>query len=60
MHCKCVGTGREFVQLVDYRVGKFTLVAKSAAAAVREGQMVRLRHDRERGLSLEIDRGISR
>jgi hypothetical protein len=48
------------VQVVDYGRGRFTLVAKSAAAGVRDGQMVRLRHDRERGLVLEIDRGISR
>ena len=60
MACGPAPIGREFMQVVDYGTGQFTLVAKSAAAAVREGQMVRLRHDRERGLSLEIDRGISR
>jgi hypothetical protein len=58
--CAPTPTGREFVQVVDYGRGRFTLVAKSAAAGVRDGQMVRLRHDRERGLVLEIDRGISR
>jgi type IV secretory pathway VirD2 relaxase len=60
MACAPTPTGREFVQIVDYGKGQFTLVAKSAAVALREGQMVRLRHDRERGLSLELDRGISR
>jgi hypothetical protein len=60
MACAPTPSGREFVQIVDYGTGQFTLIAKSAAVALREGQMVRLRHDRERGLSLEIDRGISR
>ena len=49
MACAPTPTGREFVQIVDYRTGQFTLVAKSAAAALREGQTVRLRSDRERG-----------
>ena len=60
MACAPTPTGREFVQIVDYGAGQFTLVAKSAAEGQREGRMVRLRRDREGGLSLEIDRGISR
>jgi hypothetical protein len=60
MACAPTPSGREFVRIVDYGGGQFTLVPKSAAAGLREGEMVRVRHDREGRLSLEIDRGISR
>jgi hypothetical protein len=51
MACAPTASGREFVRIVDYGRGQFTLVAKSAAAGLRQGEMVRLRHDRVRGQS---------
>lgn len=53
-------SGREYVRIVDYRKGQFTLIAKSPDAARLHGRMVQLTRDRERGLTLQIDRGMSR
>jgi len=53
-------SGREYLRVVDYRTGQFTLIAKSPDTAHVDGRMVRLTRDRERGLSIQIDRGISR
>ncbi len=53
-------SGREYVRVVDYGAGQFTLIAKSRDTAHLDGQRVQLRRDREGGLSIKIDRGISR
>jgi hypothetical protein len=53
-------TGREYLRIVDYRSGQFTLIAKQPGAERWVGRTVQLAHDRGRGLSLQIDRGISR
>ena len=53
-------TGREFVQIIDYRTGQFTLVAKSPDVARLDGRRVQLARDREGRLTFQIDRGISR
>ena len=53
-------SGREYVRIVDYRTGQFTLIAKPPGAERLDGRTVQLTRDRERGLSLQIDRGISR
>jgi type IV secretory pathway VirD2 relaxase len=58
--CAPTPTGREFLQIVDYRTRQFTLIAKPPAADRLEGRMVQLARDRERRLSLQIDRGMSR
>jgi len=58
--CAPTPTGREFVQVVDYRTGQFTLVAKSPDVARLDGRRVQLARDREGRLTLQIDRGISR
>jgi hypothetical protein len=53
-------SGREYVRIVDYRSGQFTLIAKSPEVQRLDGRMVQLTRDRERGLSLQIDREMSR
>jgi hypothetical protein len=53
-------SGREYVRIVDYRTGQFTLVAQPPGMEGLDGRTVQLTRDRERGLSLQIDRGISR
>ena len=53
-------SGREYVGIVDYRMGQFTLIAKPPDAERLDGRTVQLTRDRERGLSLQIDREISR
>jgi len=58
--CTPTPTGREFVQIVDYRTGQFTLVAKSPEVARLDGRMGQFARDREGRLTLQIDRGISR
>jgi hypothetical protein len=58
--CAPTPTGREFVQIIDYRTGQFTLVAKSSDVARLDGRRVQLARDREGRLTLQIDRGISR
>ena len=60
MACAPTPTGREFVRVVDYRTGQFTLVAKSPELARLDGRTVQLARDREGRLTLQIDRGISR
>jgi hypothetical protein len=44
--------------VVDFATGQFTLVPKPPEALRLEGRVVAL--DRQRGLSIEIDRGLSR
>jgi Protein of unknown function (DUF3363) len=53
-------TGRQFVQIVDYRTGQFTLIPKTPEAERAAGRTVQLSRDREGRLSLQLDRGISR
>ena len=53
-------TGRQFVQIVDYRTGQFTLIPKTPEAERADGRTVQLSRDREGRLSLQLDRGISR
>jgi type IV secretory pathway VirD2 relaxase len=60
MACAPTPSGREYVQIVDYRTGQFTLIAKSPEAERLDGRTVQLTRDRGRELSLQIDRGISR
>jgi type IV secretory pathway VirD2 relaxase len=60
MACAPTPSGREYVQVVDHRTGQFTLVAKPSDVERLHGRTVQLTRDRERGLSLEIDRGLSR
>jgi len=58
--CPPMPSGREYLRIVDMRTGQFTLIAKPPGRERLEGQTVHLTRDRERGLSLQIDRGISR
>ncbi|HVV53599.1 MAG TPA: DUF3363 domain-containing protein [Polyangia bacterium] len=60
MPCAPMPSGREYVQVVDYRTGQFTLVAKPSDVERLHGRTVQLTRDAERGLSLQIDRGLSR
>ena len=62
MACAPTPAGREFVQVVNYRTGQFTLMPKTAEAerARTLGRPVHLARDREGRLSLQLDRGISR
>jgi hypothetical protein len=60
MTCAPTATGREHVCVVDYRSGQMTLIAKPADVERLYGRTVHLTRDRERGLSLQSDRGISR
>jgi hypothetical protein len=57
--CPPMPSVREYLQIVDVRTAQFTLIAKPPGPAL-DGRTVRLTRDRERGLLLEIDRGISR
>jgi hypothetical protein len=45
---------------VDFATGQFTLAPKPPDAIRWEGRMVSVAVDRERGLSIEKDRGLSR
>jgi len=58
--CAPTPSGREYVRVIDYRSGQFTLVEKSPDTERADGRMVRLARDREGRLTLQIDRGISR
>jgi hypothetical protein len=60
MACAPTRSGREYVQIVDYRTGQFTLIAKTPEAERLDGRTVQLTRDRGRELSLQIDRGMSR
>ncbi len=58
--CGPTASGRAYVGVVDDRSGQVTVVARPAGAERLEGRIVRLTRDHERGLSLAVDRGISR
>jgi len=58
--CPPTPSGREYLCIVDGRTGQFTLVAKPPGGERLVGQTVHLTRDPQRGLSLQIDRGISR
>jgi type IV secretory pathway VirD2 relaxase len=58
--CEPTVSGREHVRVVDLASGRFTLVPKPPDALRLEGRMVSVAIDRQRGLSIEIDRGLSR
>jgi hypothetical protein len=60
MACAPTPAGREFVQVVDYRRGQFTLMPKTPDAERATGRTVQLSRDREGRLVLQLDRGISR
>ena len=60
MACAPTPSGREYVQIVDYRTGQFTLIPKTPEAERAAGRTVQLSRDREGRLSLQLDRGISR
>jgi hypothetical protein len=60
MACVPVASGREYLQVVDYRTGQFTLITKPPGPERLEGRTVQLTRNHERGLSLQIDRGLSR
>jgi hypothetical protein len=52
--------GREYVRILDFATSQFTLAPKPPDALRLEGRMVSLAMDRQRGLSIEMDRGLSR
>jgi type IV secretory pathway VirD2 relaxase len=58
--CPPSPSGREYVRVVDFATGRFTLVPKPPEALMLEGRMVSVALDRQRGLSIEVDRGLSR
>jgi type IV secretory pathway VirD2 relaxase len=58
--CTPTASGREYLRIVDYRTGQFTLIQKSPGAERLLGRTVHLTRDRDRGISLQVDRGISR
>jgi hypothetical protein len=58
--CPPSPSGREYVRVVDFATGRFTLAPKPPEAARLEGRVVSVALDRQRGLSIEIDRGLSR
>jgi type IV secretory pathway VirD2 relaxase len=58
--CPPSPSGREYVRVVDFATGRFTLAPKPPEATKLEGCVVSVAPDRQRGLSIEIDRGLSR
>jgi hypothetical protein len=62
MACAPTPSGREYVRIVDYRAGQFTLSPKTPEAerARALGRPVHLARDREGRLVLQLDREISR
>ena len=58
--CAPTSSGRQYVRIVDHRTGQFTLLTRPPGIERLEGRTVQLTRDPERGLSLQIDRGISR
>jgi type IV secretory pathway VirD2 relaxase len=58
--CPPSPSGREYVRVVDFATGRFTLAPKPPEATKLEGRVVSVALDRQRGLSIEIDRGLSR
>jgi len=58
--CPPAPSGREYLRIVDGRGGQFTLVEKPLGGERLIGRTVHVTRDPQRGLSLQIDRGISR
>jgi type IV secretory pathway VirD2 relaxase len=58
--CPPSPAGREYVRVVDFATGQFTLAPKPPDAIRLEGRMVSVALDRQRGPSIERDRGLSR
>ena len=58
--CGPTASGREYVRIVNRRTGQFTVIAKPRGAEHLHGRSVLLRRDRDRGLSIQVDREISR
>jgi hypothetical protein len=58
--CSPTPSGREFVRIVDRRNGQFTLIAKPPGAERLDGRAVLLTRDRDRRLSIQVEREISR
>jgi hypothetical protein len=60
MECVVAPSGREYVQVVDYRRGQFTLIPKPLDWDRLQGRTVHLSRDREQKLVLRLDLGLSR
>jgi hypothetical protein len=58
--CPSSPSGRQYVRVVDFATGRFTLAPTPPEAFRLESRTVSLALDRERGLSITIDRGLSR
>jgi hypothetical protein len=58
--CGPTASGREYVRIVNRRTGQFTVIAKPPGAEHLHGRSVLLRRDRDRVLSIQVDREISR
>jgi uncharacterized protein DUF3363 len=58
--CGPAPSGREFIRIVDETRRQFTLVPKPPDVERLVGLQVVVSRDRQRGLSIETDRGISR
>ena len=58
--CAPTAQGREYVRIVDFATNRFTLVPRPPDALRLEGRMVTVTLDHRLGLSIGIDRGISR
>jgi type IV secretory pathway VirD2 relaxase len=52
--------GREYARIVNYARGEFTLVPKPPDWERLKGHTVTLAFDRSRGLSIQVERGLSR
>jgi type IV secretory pathway VirD2 relaxase len=58
--CPPNAAGREYVQVVDAVHGRFTLVPKPPGAAELVGRVVTVAMDRDRKLSIQIERSMGR
>jgi type IV secretory pathway VirD2 relaxase len=58
--CPPDAAGREYVQVVDAAHGRFTLVPKPPRATELVGRVVTVAMDRDRKLSIRVDRGLER
>jgi hypothetical protein len=58
--CRPTPSGREYARIVNRRTGQFTVIAKPPGAQHLNGRAVLLRRDRDGGLSVQVDREISR
>ena len=58
--CPQSPAGREYVRVVDLATGQFTLAPKPRDAARLEGRIVSATLDRERRLTVQLERGRSR